>query len=148
MVSAERASALRNKSLNLAKTRRSGSGPASERTSQSRQLMSANGRYCRKSEKVLRTFSLFLQYLPLADINCRDCDVRSLAGPEPDRRVFAKFKDLLRKADARSAETICVTIGEILRAFMPTECANCFRNSGYAQKHHSLVFVRLAHDRR
>jgi len=39
-VSAERAAALRNKCLNLAKTRRSGSGSASERTSQSRQLMS------------------------------------------------------------------------------------------------------------
>src|ERR1700688_5069521 len=49
---------------------------------------------------------------------CRDCDVRSLAGPEPDRQVFAKFKHLLRKAAARSAETICVTIGEI-RAFTP-----------------------------
>jgi hypothetical protein len=67
------------------------------------------------------------------DINCRDCDVRSLSEPEPDRHVFAKFKHLLRKAAARSAETICVTIGEILRAFTPTECANYFRNSGYAQ---------------
>jgi hypothetical protein len=30
------------------------------------------------------------------------------------------------------------------------ECANYFRNSGYAQsqKNHALVFVRLAHDRR
>jgi cbb3-type cytochrome oxidase subunit 3 len=30
------------------------------------------------------------------------------------------------------------------------ECANHFRNSGYAQsqKNHALVFVRLAHDRR
>jgi hypothetical protein len=37
------------------------------------------------------------------------------------------------QAAARSAETICVTIGEILRAFTPTECANYFRNSGYAQ---------------
>jgi hypothetical protein len=27
----------------------------------------------------------------------------------------------LRKAAARSAETICVTIGEILRAFTPTD---------------------------
>jgi hypothetical protein len=62
--------------------------------------------------------------VPKAYINCRDCDVRSLAGPEPDRQVFAKFKHLLRKAAARSAETICVTIGEILRAFTPTECAN------------------------
>jgi hypothetical protein len=30
-----------------------------------------------------------------------------------------KFKHLLRKAAARSAETICVTIGEILRTFTP-----------------------------
>jgi hypothetical protein len=51
--------------------------------------------------------------------HCRDCDVRSLAGPEPDRQVFAKFKHLLRKAAARSAQTICATIGEILRAFTP-----------------------------
>ena len=51
----------------------------------------------------------------------------------PIEQVFAKLKHLLRKAAARSAETICVTIGEILRAFTPTECANYFRNSGYAQ---------------
>jgi hypothetical protein len=57
--------------------------------------------------------------VPKVDINCRDCDVRSLAEPEPDRHVFAKFKHLLRKAAARSAETICVAIGEILRAFTP-----------------------------
>src|ERR1700745_219062 len=53
--------------------------------------------------------------LPNADINRRDCHVRSLAGPEPDRQVFAKFKHLLRKATARSAETIRFTIGEHLR---------------------------------
>ena len=47
---------------------------------------------------------------------------------EPDRQVFAKFKHLSRKAAARSSETIYVTIGEILRAFTPTECA-----TGYAQ---------------
>ena len=41
----------------------------------------------------------------------------------PIEQVFAKFKHLLRKAAARSAETICVTIGEIPRAFTPTECA-------------------------
>jgi transposase len=52
----------------------------------------------------------------------------------PIEQVFAKLKHLLRKAAAaRSAETICVTIGEILRAFTPTECANYFRNSGYAK---------------
>jgi len=56
---------------------------------------------------------------PKADLNCRGCDVGSLAGPEPDRQVFAKFKHLLRKAAARSAEITCVTIGEIPRAFTP-----------------------------
>ena len=59
--------------------------------------------------------------VPIGDINCRDCDVRSLAEPEPNRQVFVKFKRLLRKAAARSAETICVIIGEILRAFTPAD---------------------------
>jgi hypothetical protein len=45
---------------------------------------------------------------------------------------FAKLKHLLRKAAARSVETICAAIGEILRAFTPEECANYFRNSGYS----------------
>ena len=48
------------------------------------------------------------------DSNCRDCDARSLAEPEPNRQVFVEFKHLLRKAATRSAETICVIIGEIL----------------------------------
>jgi hypothetical protein len=37
----------------------------------------------------------------------------------------------LRKAAARSVETICTAIGEILAAFTPDECANYFQNSGY-----------------
>src|SRR5947209_4169452 len=46
----------------------------------------------------------------------------------PIEQVFANLKHhLLRKAAARAAETICVTIGEILRAFTPTECADYFR---------------------
>ena len=75
----------------------------------------------------------YVRKVPTGDINCRDCDVRSLAELNPIDKVFAKFKDVLRKAAARSAETICVTIGEILRASTPTECANYFRNSRYAQ---------------
>jgi hypothetical protein len=55
----------------------------------------------------------------------------NLPGPKPAQE--RKHSQPLRKAAARSAETICVTIGEILRAFAPTECANYFRNSGYAQ---------------
>jgi hypothetical protein len=45
---------------------------------------------------------LHVSKVPTGDINCGDCDVRSLAEPEPDRRAFAKFKHLLRKAAARS----------------------------------------------
>ena len=39
----------------------------------------------------------------------------------PIEQTFAKLKALLRKAAARSAETICVIIGEILRAFTPAD---------------------------
>ena len=51
----------------------------------------------------------------------------------PIEQVFAKIKHFLRKAAARSVETICIAIGEILGAFTPDECANYFQNSGYAQ---------------
>jgi hypothetical protein len=96
-----------------------------------------SGLGCRKSGPAILTSVLpstadirqrggHVRKVPTGDINCRDCDVRSLAELEPDRQVFAKFKDLLRKAAARSTETICVTIGETLRAFTPTECANYF----------------------
>ena len=49
----------------------------------------------------------------------------------PIEQVFAKLKHLLRKAAARTIETLCVAIGEILGAFTTEECANYFRNSGY-----------------
>ena len=32
---------------------------------------------------------------PKVDINCRDCDVRSLAEPEPDRHVFRQVQALV-----------------------------------------------------
>jgi transposase len=50
----------------------------------------------------------------------------------PVEQVFAKLKHLLRKAAARTPETICAAIGEILRAFTPNECPNYFTNSSYA----------------
>ena len=50
----------------------------------------------------------------------------------PIEQVFAKLKHLLRKAAARTLETICAAIGAGLEAFTPEECANYFRNSGYA----------------
>jgi transposase len=49
----------------------------------------------------------------------------------PIEQVFAKLKHLLRKAAARTVETVCAAIGKILSTYTPAECANYFRNSGY-----------------
>ena len=50
----------------------------------------------------------------------------------PIEQAFAKLKTLLRKADARSVETTWRSIGTVLDAFSPKECANYFSNAGYA----------------
>jgi transposase len=50
----------------------------------------------------------------------------------PIEQVFAKLKHLLRRAAARTVETVCAAIGKILGEFTSEECANYFRNSGYA----------------
>jgi transposase len=50
----------------------------------------------------------------------------------PIEQVFAKLKTLLRKADARTVEATWRRIGTLLDAFAPQECANYFRNAGYA----------------
>lgn len=52
----------------------------------------------------------------------------------PIEQVFAKLKHLLRKAAARSFETVCAAIGQILSTVAAEECANYFRNSGYQPK--------------
>jgi len=49
----------------------------------------------------------------------------------PIEQVFAKLKHLLRKAAARTVESVCTAIGELLGAFTKDECANYFTNSGY-----------------
>ena len=49
----------------------------------------------------------------------------------PIEQVFSKLKHLLRKAAARTVETVCAAIGQLLGAFTAAECANYFRNSGY-----------------
>ena len=49
----------------------------------------------------------------------------------PIEQVFAKLKHLLRKAAARTVDTVCAAIAEVLNAYTPAECANYFRNSGY-----------------
>lgn len=50
----------------------------------------------------------------------------------PIEQVFAKLKHMLRKAQDRSVERSWARIGELLRAFQPSECANYLANSGYA----------------
>ena len=50
----------------------------------------------------------------------------------PIEQLFAKLKALLRKAAERSIEGLWNCIACLLDAFQPDECANYFRNSGYA----------------
>jgi len=49
----------------------------------------------------------------------------------PIEQVFAKLKHLLRKAQARSRDAVCTTIGALLQTYTPEECANYLTNSGY-----------------
>ena len=51
----------------------------------------------------------------------------------PIEQVFAKLKHLLRKRAERTLEAVCAAIGQLLEAFPPHECANYFKNAGYAQ---------------
>ena len=50
----------------------------------------------------------------------------------PIEQVFAKLKHLLRKAGARTIETVTDAIGRLLDAFDPQECANYLTNAAYA----------------
>jgi transposase len=50
----------------------------------------------------------------------------------PIEQAFAKRKHALRKAMARSQDTVTAAIASSLETFSPTECANYLKNSGYA----------------
>ena len=49
----------------------------------------------------------------------------------PIEKVFFKLKALLRKAAERTVEGLWTTIGKLLDAFAPAECANYFTAAGY-----------------
>jgi transposase len=49
----------------------------------------------------------------------------------PIELAFAKFKALLRSAAARSVDLLWHTIGHILDAFSPAECAHYLAHAGY-----------------
>ena len=50
----------------------------------------------------------------------------------PIENAYAKFKSLLRKAAARTVETLDLAIADAFNAFTPQECANYFAEAGYA----------------
>ncbi len=49
----------------------------------------------------------------------------------PIENAFSKLKALLRKAAERTVEGLWATIGRLIDAFTPAECANYFRAAGY-----------------
>ncbi len=49
----------------------------------------------------------------------------------PIEQVFAKLKTLLRRAAARTMESLWSTVGSLLDSFLPAECANYIRHCGY-----------------
>lgn len=71
-----------------------------------------------------------------AAIRAAGARLRFLPSYSPDlnpiEQVSAKLKALLRKAQARSGEALCEAIAALLRTFTAAECANYFRNAGYA----------------
>ena len=50
----------------------------------------------------------------------------------PIENAFAKFKSRLRKAAARTVETLETAIADAFHTFTPQECANYFQAAGYA----------------
>lgn len=50
----------------------------------------------------------------------------------PIEMMFAKFKELLRQAEARTVAALWAVIGQLLDRITPAECANYIRHCGYA----------------
>ena len=71
-----------------------------------------------------------------ATIRARGASLLYLPPYSPDlnpiEQAFAKLKTLLRKAAARTQETLWITIGQLLDRFSPDECRNYLAHSGYA----------------
>lgn len=50
----------------------------------------------------------------------------------PIEQAFSKLKHWMRRAAARTRDTLWRTVGAVLDQFTPTECANHLQNAGYA----------------
>ena len=57
----------------------------------------------------------------------------------PIEQAFAKLKGLLRRAAARTVETLWHTIGQLLDAFTPTECAHYLAHAGYVPSNRQML---------
>ena len=95
-------------------SRRSSSPPSSPAISSSSTISAATrGKAVRRAIRATGAKLFFLpKYSP--DLN-------------PIEQVFAKLKHLLRKAAARTVDTVCAAIGQLLDAFTPQECSNYFQ---------------------
>jgi transposase len=49
----------------------------------------------------------------------------------PIEKAFAKLKAKLRKAAARTVDTLWAAVAQIIETFTPSECANYFASAGY-----------------
>ncbi len=49
----------------------------------------------------------------------------------PIEMAFAKLKQLLRKAKARTYDALCSAVGDICNLFDPQECRNYLKDAGY-----------------
>ncbi len=56
----------------------------------------------------------------------------ALPNVNPIEMAFAKLKALLRKAAARTRDSLWNAIADVLGAFAPSECANYLAHAGYA----------------
>jgi len=50
----------------------------------------------------------------------------------PIEQVFAKFRTLLRKANAQTYDAVSAAAAAVLAQYSPDECAAYLRNAGYA----------------
>jgi transposase len=61
-----------------------------------------------------------------------DLPDQMLSDLNPTEQAFAKLRALLRKVPVRTVDAVSAAVAQILYGFTPQECANYFKNGGYA----------------
>jgi transposase len=61
----------------------------------------------------------------------------------PIELAFVKLKARLRSAAARSVDALWHTLGQLLDAFTPTECANYLAHAGYVPSNREMLSKRV-----